>query len=342
MNKQNCREHCHWVGVDVAKNSFDAGLVLSDQHFPETQLRDIPARTFKRTAEGVGRFLAWLDEKRPVGDEVRVVMEATGSFSTELAMLLLERRLSLAPAIANPYQTSMFIKSMCVRNKTDRMDARALGFYGVERQPVAYEPPTPERAELRELSRFRDSLVKQQTMMKNQAKELFVSSLVAKLHSKRLRLIEADIKRVEHGMKELVAEHDELKRDVELLSSINGIAFLSACMIIAELGDLRRFGRARQLTAFAGMSPRYFQSGTSINGKAHLCKSGSPRVRQGLYLSAMVAIRDDTQFRKIYRNLVQDGKPPMVALGAIMRKLLVVMRIILIRNEPFKPVGITH
>jgi len=342
MNEHSSREQLHWVGVDVAKATFDAAVVCSHQHYPDTPLGKIPVHTFERSLQGVARFLAWLDAFEHEEDACRVIMEATGRYSTELAVWMLEQRPSLRPAIVNPYRTAAFIKSMGVRNKTDSLEARALGFYGVERSPMPYEPPSPERRELRELSRWRDYLVCERTRLKNKAKENQDSPYVAKMHHKRLRLLTADIQRVEGEMHDLVAQHPPLAHDIQLITTIYGIAFINAAMILAELGDLRRFTRARQLTAFAGMSPKHHQSGSSIHRRSRLCKQGNPRVRKGLYLSAMVAIRGNNQFRDTYQKLIALGKPKMVALIAVMRKILTVIRIMLIKNQPFKPMGITQ
>lgn len=339
---RNTRMEIHWVGMDVSKDSFDASFVRRDQHFPDTELREIPTRNFKRSPEGVQAFLDWLDTQEEQGEEVRVVMEATGKYSTDLTVWLLLARPALAPAIVNPRHTSAFITSMGVRNKTDALEARALGFYGVERHPIAYERLTPERAELRDLSRYRQSLVQQRTALKNRKGEGSDSAFVEKNQAKRLRLLNKDIERVEAEMADVVEQHEDLKRDVALLSSIYGVAFINATTILAELGELRRFGLARQLTAFAGMSPRHHQSGTSIHRRSRLCKQGNPRIRQCLYLSAMIAIRGDNLFRRTYHRLLEQGKPKMVALAAIMRKLLTVMRAILISGQPYQPLGITR
>lgn len=339
--KQDSNRNIHWVGADVAKETFDAGLVRCNQHFPDTDLRDIPADTFPRTPEGVETFFRWLDAQGVDGEEVHFVMEATGKYSKDLAEWILDKRPALAPAIANPRYTSAFTKSMGLRNKTDRVDARALGFYGVERDPRAYEVPSPEQAELRALSRHRDTLVRQRTAMKNQMSEGSDSDFVQKMQAKRLRLIDGDINRTVTEMKKLVKKHENLKRDITLLTSIFGVAFIIAATIIAELGDLRRFTLARQLTAFAGMSPRQYQSGKSIHRQSRLCKQGNPHIRQCLYLSAMTAVRGDNQFSKTYKRLIADGKPKKVALIAIMRKLLIVMRAILINGKPYNPLGIT-
>ena len=345
MNQNSSRNismGTHWVGADVAKSTFDAALVRCNQHYPDTPLREIPACTFERSSHGVQAFLSWLDAQGLEDTDVRVVMEATGNYSTELAVWMLSQRQTLRPAIANPRHTSAFIKSMGLRNKTDRLEARALGFYGVERRPLAYEAPSPEQAELRALSRYRDSLVRQRTALKNQMKETCGSTFVQKNQAKRLRLLTRDIERVEEQMKALVAQHEDLNRDIELLMSIYGVAFINATTVLAELGDLRRFTLARQLSAFAGMSPRHRQSGTSIRGRSRLCKQGNSRVRQCLFLSALAAIRGNNQLRDTYQRLLAQGKPRMVALGAIMRKLLTLMRAILISGKRYQPLGITR
>ena len=198
MNENRSRNICtrtHWVGADVAKSTFDAALVRCDQHYPDTPLRAIPACTFERSSKGVRAFFSWLDAQGVDDTHVRVVMEATGNYSTELAVWMLSQRQTLSPAIANPRHTSAFIKSMGLRNKTDRLEARALGFYGVERRPLAYEAPSPEQAELRSLSCYRDTLVRQRTALKNQMKETCESAFVQKIQAKRLRLLTRDIER---------------------------------------------------------------------------------------------------------------------------------------------------
>ncbi len=100
MRIETALEHS-WAGLDVAKASFDAAFVTTGEHHDVTRLREIPVKRFARTPQGAEAFVAWLDECG-VEETARVCMEATGSYSTELAVWLLERRPSLRPAIVNP------------------------------------------------------------------------------------------------------------------------------------------------------------------------------------------------------------------------------------------------
>jgi transposase len=237
----------------------------------------------------------------------------------------------------NPNRTSSFIKSLGVRNKTDRLEARALGFYGMERHPAPYERLSPEQAELRALSRFRDILMRQDVTAQNREDTSSECKTIRRLAQRQDRQRTRDIKAVEERMKEVINGTPELKRAYELFVSIPGVGFVTACVVLAELGDLRRFERARQLSAFAGLSPRNYRSGTSVRAQARMCKSGNKRVRQALYLAAMVAMRQSGHLQDTYKALLKYDKRPMQALGAIMRKLLVLMRAILISGKPYDP-----
>jgi len=335
----------HWVGIDVAKKTFDAALVRHGQKWPATPLANVPVRNFTRTRQGVLDFLQWLDTMTiPDGlcGRVRVIMEATGRYSTELAAWLVEERPALAPAIAPPHQTSAFIASLGLRNKTDKLEARALGFYGMERQPPAYQPMSAHEIQLRELIRYRDFLVRERVAVTNRTDETSACQAVRKMQQKRLRLLGTDIDRIEQQIRLTVDSCPELKQDVALLSSIYGVGLITAATVRAELGDLRRFYKARQLTAYAGLNPSLRQSGSSVNGRPHMSKKGNPHIRQTLYLAAMVAIRGQNDLQRTYLRLREEGKSAMAALGAIMRKLLVLMRAILISGKPFDPMWKTQ
>jgi transposase len=330
----------YWIGIDVAKKTFDAALVRPGQHFPQTPLRTVPVETFSRDPQGVEKFLAWMRgllKEAPEAPTVRAVMEATGVYSIELSAWLCQQCAMLAPAVVNPERTAAFMKSMGLRNKTDRLEARALAFYAAERRPAPYEPLTPEHRQLRELSRYRDALIAEKVAESNREEQRPEAKVVRVLQARREQQRKRDIAKMEAEMKRVIQSTPHLKKDLDLLVTIPGVAFITATVILAEMGDLRRFARARQATAFAGVTPRKIDSGTSVKGKAHLCKKGNPRVRQALYLAAMAAVRSKTQLRQTYERLLQHGKVPMVALGAIMRKLITIMRAILLTETEFQP-----
>lgn len=329
----------NWVGMDVSKASFDAAMARAGQRFPSTPLRDLPWKTFARTETGVQMFLAWIDELTGNQDDspVRVVMEATGDYSVELVTWLLKYRPGLVPAIESPARTKFFIDSLGQRNKTDGLDARGLAFYGAERHPSPYEPLTPEREELRTLMRYRDVLVEERAALKNRMNERCSSRLIDTMRARQRKQLDKDIARLEMESKRIINKAPSLKQDYALLISIAGVGHITAAVVLAELGDLRRFHKARQLTAYAGVSPRIHESGSSVHGKTRMCKRGNGRVRQALFLSAMAVLRTkkENSLKETHRHLCMEGKAGKAALGAVMRKQLVLMRAVVISGKPY-------
>lgn len=340
MKVTQCKEKTHeyWVGIDVSKKTFDAALAGPEQRFPSTPLRTLPWKAFARTREGVVALLAWLDEHAPK-TQTRVVMEATGKYSIELTIWLVAERAALQPSIENPKSAKAFIDSLNQRNRTDGLAARGLAFYGVERRPAPYEPLSKPRQELRELSRYRDILVARRTALKNRSHENTTSKIVTRMQIRQLGQLERDMEKVLQEMKRVVNDDEHFKRDFGLLISIDGVGPITALTVLAEIGDLRRFGRARQLTAYAGVSPRVVQSGSSVRRKTRMCKQGNKRIRQALYLSAMATLntKNSNCLSTMHQRLCQEGKDGKSALGAVMRKQLTVMRAIIISGKPYNP-----
>lgn len=328
-----------WLGADVSKNTFDVGLLMPEHVLNSTEFRNIPVQTFPRTAAGAAACIDWARKRVGEVAGMRLVMEATGAYSSELAQWLSAQCPSLAPAIVNPARTKSFIDSLGLRTKTDRSDARALALYGAQRRPAGYEAPTAERAQLRALSRYRDVLVQEKVAVENRGEHENENALVRKLQKQRLKQLETHLAKVEAEMKAVIKRSPALTLDYDLLVSIAGVAFITASMILAEVGDLRRFTRGRQLAAFIGLSPRHHESGTSIHGKPRLCKQGNARVRAGLYMAAMTAARQGGKLQADYLRLLASGKAPKSAMGAIMRKLLILMRAVVVSGVPYDPSG---
>jgi len=333
-----------WCGLDVSKETFEAALVVGEARSligeQEVDMRQIPVRSFARSEAGARKFLAWADKKLAAlvkqTQEPRrfgVVMEATGKYSLELTAWLCELRPSLAAAIINPAQASAFIKSLGLRNKTDKVDARALALYGRERNPRVYEPPSAELVQLQALSRQRDALLKTLVAERQRAQEGTPSKVVSQVQRSLIRHLERQIGKIERAMEELIDESADLARDVELIDTIPGVGRQTAMVVLAELGDVRRFSRSRQLSAFVGVSPRVWESGSSVRKRTRLCKAGNARVRSALYMATLTVIGRRNHLGALYQHLVERGKAKRAAMGAVMRKMLVLMRALLRSGE---------
>ncbi|WP_267102433.1 transposase, partial [Xanthomonas sacchari] len=78
------------------------------------------------------------------------------------------------------------------------------------------------------------------------------------------------IAQIEQAIDDHIDQDPTLRGQRELLVSIQGIADTSAALMLAELGDVRRFADASAVTAFAGLNPCLQESGER---KGHVCIS---------------------------------------------------------------------
>lgn len=129
----------------------------------------------------------------------------------------------------------------------------------------------------------------------------------------------------------------EGSENAALLASIKGVTQEQAIILDAYFGDITRFYNERAFVAFFGMNAVIDKSGKSKR-HSHLEKKGSGVVRRILYQITLTLIREQVDpFYPYYQRLVDRGKPKLVAMCAVMRKLLVIMYKMLINREKFNP-----
>lgn len=322
----------HWAGADLAKKSLELAL-WGHEDLPQRKVRSFP-----RTRKAAPALLAWMKSQAPEGARLGLVLEATATFAEELAGWLLDLESDLYIAIVNPIRICAYIKSLGLRNKTDSLDARALAGFGPERKPRAWEKPSPALAELKDLTRTRADLVDARVAMHLRLKDHPRAAKVAtRALDQVIKALDRQIEHLEAAIRAHLDRHESLGAQVHRLTSIKGVGLITAVTIVGELGDLRRFLRSRQLTAFAGLSPRKKESGTSVRGRTRLCKQGNVRVRAALYMAGLSAVRFNPDLAATYAGLIAKGHHWRSALGAVMRKLLVLMRAVLKAEQDWVP-----
>ena len=144
------------------------------------------------------------------------------------------------------------------------------------------------------------------------------------------------LKLIEKEMLELVGEDEQMEADFKRLQTIPGVAQRTALRVLAEMGDLRQYTR-NELTALAGLYPRQYSSGTSVYRKPRLPKTGNQHLRTALYFPAMTAIRCCPTMADFVARLRKKGLTKKAVICAVMRKLLLLMRAIIIEREDYNP-----
>jgi transposase len=233
----------------------------------------------------------------------------------------------------NPRHARRFAEATGQLAKTDRLDAALLAKMGALLQLESRSAPEEAIVDLRELHVARDALIKDRTAAKNRAKRLAIP-LLKRQNADRLKHIERQIVAIETENKARIKGDPALTEKLEILTSIPGIGDPTACALIIEMPELGTMD-AGQAASLAGLAPVSRQSGT-WRGKSFI-QGGRGSVRQALFMPALVTIRYNPDLKAKYDQLIAAGKPPKLAVTAIMRKMIVLANALLKAGRPWMP-----
>jgi transposase len=267
-----------------------------------------------------------------------VCLEATGVYHFDLSIALHDAGVALM--VVNPKASHNFAKALMKNSKTDAVDAETLAQYAERMDFVAWARPSDEKISLRGFARRINALTRQKAAAKNQLHALSASKENPKavLRDANLSISQLE-KRIDCLTKEarvLIGKHPELERVYLLLTGIKGVAQTSAIALMGELLLLPAGLSNREWVKFAGLDPRAFDSGKSVHKQARLAKAGNRHIRSALYMPALSAKQHDPHVKAYFQHLVDNGKKPLQALCAVMRKLLHAIHGMLKYDKPFE------
>ena len=310
-----------YAGVDVSKHFFDVCLVVEGK---ET------LRQFRYDDKGMAALRAWL----PKG--CFCVMEATGPYSLRLATGLYQAGYPLS--VVNPLVIKRFSQMRLLRAKTDRSDARLIAAYARREEPPLWQPPAAYLLKLQQLEALHGQLTKQGSAMRCQQEAFRAGGMMDKeieqFLARTIRQLKEKLLWVEKKTAQLIEEHH--RQLLQNLTTIPGIGRKTASVLIVLSQGFEKFGNARQLAAYVGLSPRIYESGTSVRGKTKTCKMGMSKVRALLYVCAWSAKRCNRACSELYERLLQKGKAKKLALIAVANKLIKQAFAIAKTNTPYQ------
>mgnify|MGYP001603045167 CR=1 FL=1 len=266
-----------------------------------------------------------------------VCLEATGVYHFDLSIALHDAGVALM--VVNPKSSHNFAKVLMKNSKTDAVDADTLAQYAERMDFIAWARPSDEKIALRSFARRIDTLTRQKAAAKNHLHALCASQENPKAVLRDVKLAISQLeKRIEHLGKEamlLIGKYADLARVFQLLTSVKGIAKTSAIALMGELLLLPQGLSQREWVKFAGLDPRAFDSGKSVHKQARLSKAGNRHIRSALYMPALSAKQHDPHVKAYFQHLLDNGKKPLQALCAVMRKLLHAIHGMLKYDKPF-------
>lgn len=313
------------LGMDVSKASLDVLLLRARGDTLKGQ--------FANDENGWQALTRWL--QRHGGRQVHVCLEATGLYGEGVAYQL--HTAGFVVSVVNPARIKAYAESRLSRTKTDAGDAALIADFCFTQQPDAWTPPPPEQLALQAMVRRLQDLNETLQQERNRLQAGVHSPVVAQNLADHIAFLTSQIAQLKRQIRDHVNHYPHLRQQEKLLESIPGIGFLTAVKLLAEIRDVLAFSSARQLAAFAGLTPHQHLSGSSVHRPAHLSKRGSPRLRASLYLPALTAIRFNPILAAFAQRLTDAGKTKMAIIAAVMRKLLHQAFGVLKSGRPFDP-----
>jgi transposase len=296
------------VGIDVAKAKLAVVLITADGK--------VLHKSCANSAAGHADLLRWL--ARHAAPPLDVGLEATGGYQEAVAVGLHDAGHHVR--VLNPSAVAAYAQSQLRRAKTDPTDAALIADYVRTQQPPRWVPPPPDARQLQALVRRLDALLEMQTQETNR-REL-AAPIVRPSIEATLAHLRDEIAAIKRQIADHINQFPTLRTQRDLIVSIPGIGDTTAAIVLGELLDIARFTSARHLAAFTGLVPHIRQSGTSLRGRGTLSKLGDGRLRKALYWPAITAMRHNAPLRRFAARLRAAGKPTMVVVAAVMRKLL--------------------
>ena len=314
-------------GIDTGYKTLD--LVIRKKG------NSLKCKSFANTPSGHIEILNYLRKHKVK----RVGVEATGYYHLDIAIEL-DDATEIEVMIINPRASKNFAKALMTKLKNDAIDAEVIAKFVERMDFVIWQSPDHDVFALRSCGRRLISLTKEKTKAKNQ---LHAFSLTKRMPNFIIDDIKLTIEQLENQINSIIdhalliiKESDDLLSRYKLITSMKGVADKTAIKLLGELGVLDFDMSGKQWVAHAGLFPREFQSGSSVNKRTSIGKIGNRYIREALYMGALSASSHEPHVRAFYHHLINDnGLTKLQAICAVMRKMLLAIHGMLKTDKSF-------
>lgn len=304
------------VGIDVSKDRLDVHVLPSGQAF-----------AVARDGEGLAELVARLAALRPA----LVAVEATGGFESTAAAAVAGAGLPLV--VVNPAQVRAFAQALGRRAKTDPIDAEVIARFAQAVKPEVRALPNEAERLLADLVTRRRQIV-QMIGAERQREKRLAQPRVKRSIARLVLALQKELTDLDRQIDDEVRGTPAWRDKEDLLRSIPGVGPVTSRTLLAELPELGRLDR-RQIASLAGLAPWTRQSG-KWKGKSFIGGGRAP-VRTTLFMAALVSARHNPTLKAFHQRLIAAGKPKMVALTAVARKLLTILNAMIKTQQPWRP-----
>jgi transposase len=259
-----------------------------------------------------------------------IAVEATGGFETIVAAAVAGAQLPLA--VINPAQIRHFAQAVGQRAKSDPIDAAVISRFA---EAVRPEPRPVADAQARLLAELvgRRRQIIEMLVAERQREKRADNVRLRKSLARHIKVLEKEVPEIDQDIDTLVRGSPVWREKENLMVTFPGVGNTLARTFLAEVPELGTLSR-RQIASLAGVAPFTRQSGR-WKGKSMIA-GGRASLRAALFLAALSAARYHPGLKSFYRSLLARGKPKMVALIAVARKILTILNAMIRDNRPWQ------
>jgi transposase len=297
----------NFLGIDIGKFNF----VVATHGRKET-------KEFENTPNGINKFFKQFASE--LVDNCLCVLETTGGYEMELLLTICKKQIAVHRA--NTRHVKHFIRSLGNAAKTDALDAKALALYGSERgnKLVLFSPPSEGTSALSAFYARRTDLKKLLVAEKNRSQS--TRDNVVKGSCKAvIKTIEEQIAKLDQQINKLIGSDKNLHARKEVLKEIPGVGDVTANSLLIAMPELGTLNH-KEVASLAGLAPIANDSGRKSGYRS--TNKGRSIIKPILFTAAMAASKSHSVLGSFYDRLILNGKKKMVALTALMRKILVI------------------
>lgn len=319
------------AGIDVAQKEL---VVTLGRMLDDFSIELFSYKVFKNNDSGVKLLVDWVNKLTGYEVPVRYVMEATGVYHQKFAYYLVDNGCEIS--IVLPNKISNYIRTLELKTITDKSCSQAIAQFGLERKLDKWAKPKSIYKELQQLTRERDQIVQERSVIKNQIHaektESEPNQKSLERMQARIRFLNSQEKEIKADITDIVNKDSDLKQVINNITTIPGVGELTAVIVLAETNGFELIRNKSQLSSYAGLDVKEKQSGTSVKGKPRISKKGNRNLRKSMHLPSLTAVKWDENFKNIYARLISKNGIKMKALVAVQRKILELIYI-LFKNE---------
>ena len=309
----------NYIGIDISKSTIDVYDGKKSYKFENNEMG------FKQVVS--------------LAEEIKntiLIFEPTGVYSYALTKFCSINTIKIV--MVGPKESRDFARSLKVRSKTDKIDAKVLYKYQSHVEPKMVQVPTVNHhaVKIQEMLNVYEGILSAKQKFKNQIES------TSKEHKDLLRTLKRMIDNLDleaqklfNKIELLLLKDEKIKSKYDAISTIPAIGQKSALYLTAFFLKYP-LANAKKLTALMGLDPVMKDSGM-FRGKQRISKHGGQQLRNLLYLPTLCAIQHNDRIKAFYEGLTSRAKTKKLAVIAAMRKLILMAFSLFKSEEDYQP-----